>query len=107
MVPSGTRGIDVQEPDGVADWEAALPSSEALTLTGMETMQEAFRWWREEAGQRIHREAQELAVLLVQCRFLALIRAGINVLPLTPNVPIAVATHDSDIVVRFDPPHRL
>ena len=100
----------LDDPEGewferLADYEAELPWQRALTLTGMEPMQRAFEWWyKEDEHDKQLDRSNELADWLVQCRFLALMRDAVAAGTLSPSVPVAAATHDSELVLRFDPP---
>ena len=94
----GSTDVDVL--DELSNVDAHLHWKQALTLSGMEQMQEAFRWFYEDTGaDRRHEAETELAILLVQCRFLILMREAVGVRQLSPHVPVAAATHDSDLVV--------
>lgn len=89
---------DVDLLDELSGMDSEVPHSEALTLTGMEAMQEAFRWYHE-VDNHGNRGAAGLADLLVKCRFLRLMGDG----PLSPDVPAVAATHDSGLVPKFEP----
>ena len=94
-----SKVIDGKNPDELADFQAELHFREDLTLTGMEAMQEAYRWWSDNYSDHPEAEDSEsIANLLVQTRFLSLIRAGVNHGPISPSVPVAAAAHDSDLI---------
>lgn len=106
-----SREIEITDPfedgtetdDALSGVDAELHWNRALTLTGMELMQEAFRWWNEETDSSGgYSYASDVGGLLVQCRFLSLMKDGRAAGALSPDVPIAAATHDSDLIVKFD-----
>jgi hypothetical protein len=102
-----SRVVDHRELDDLSGFEAEIPWQQALTLTGMEAMQEAFRWWHEETDHRDFKDEATLANLLVQCRYLALMRDAVALDRPGVPVPVAAGTHGSDIVFRFDPPEQV
>lgn len=74
-----------------------------LTLIGMESMQRAFEWWREnEDLWATNADSETLAQLLVECRFIELLRNACSLGPLQPDVPLAAGAHESGMIIRVN-----
>jgi hypothetical protein len=94
----------VDDPD-VLDWLCnwSSPKPSQLTLTGLEDVQEDFRWYTEATVHEkgAYETANEVAVLLVMVRFVQSIEAAIQSGDLAKLVPILATAHDFDIVARW------
>jgi hypothetical protein len=98
-----SRAIDVTGSDDRAYFDSEVHYSNDLTLSGMEAMQDAYKWWDVAGHPDDASESETIANLLVQVRFMALIRAGVLHGPLPNNVPVAAAAHESDLVITITP----
>ena len=98
-----SREIDYRDAYELSQYDTGVANMQStLTLTGMEPMQHAFEWWGDNEQLRsTYADAETLAQLLVECRFIELLRNACAVGPLEPDVPLAAAAHDSEMVLRL------
>jgi hypothetical protein len=96
-------GRDPDDLEWLCEWRS--PEYPQITLTGLENIQEDFRWYIEGRiyDQHTHDKAEECAVLLVMTRFVQLIGASLAAYPSSVRVPVLATAHDFDIVGRFEP----
>lgn len=86
--------------DWLSDWES--PSWPDVTLTGLEDGQADFEWFmNQEDIDPIVEEAQEVAILLVMCRFMQLIASAFPLIAQRTDVSFTLlaTTHDSDTIL--------
>ncbi len=96
----------VDDPDDL-DWLSSWSSPEwpQFTLTGLEDVQEDFRWYMENKvyEEKTYETVRELAVLLVMVRFVQLVETAIQLRNLAKPVPMLATAHEFDIVARWIP----
>jgi hypothetical protein len=94
---------DVSDLDWLSNWSS--PDNAWVVLTGLESIQDDFRWYSEIEGQerKPYEYIKELAVLLVMIRFVQLIESVINSGKLIKTVPVLATAHDFDMLGRFMP----
>ncbi len=92
---------DQEDLDWLSDWISDDWSG--LTLEGLEGTQNDFDWYINNSGEIdiFVKEAEELAVLLVMCKFARLICAAVATGKITKRIPILATAHDFDIIPRF------
>ncbi|HXT58963.1 MAG TPA: hypothetical protein VN699_10010 [Pirellulales bacterium] len=94
---------DPDDLDWLCDWSS--PKWPQLTLTGLEDIQEDFKWYMENEvyDKNTHNAGEELAVLLVMVRFVQLTQAALESGNLAKPIPVLATAHDFDIFGRFAP----
>lgn len=94
-------GDDPDDLEWLCDWSS--PEWKQLTLTGLEGVQEDFRWYMENKvyEKGTYEIVKEAAVLLVMVRFAQLIDTAIRSGDLAKAVPILATAHEFDIVARW------
>jgi hypothetical protein len=95
-------GTNPRDLEWLCAWQSAGPE---VTLKGLENVQADFAWyhakeiWKDKKFQR----AYELAVLLVMCKFVSLIKLALTSGPRKKPIPVLATAHDFDIIFRFEP----
>jgi hypothetical protein len=94
---------DAQNLEWLCEWQSA--DWPQVTLDGLEPVQADFRWyhaneiWKDKEFKR----AEEIAVLLVMCKYVALINSVLAAGPRSKPIPVLATAHDFDILARFEP----
>jgi hypothetical protein len=94
---------DPDDLEWLCEWKS--PEFPQFTLTGLEEVQNDFRWYMQNDiyNKHTHEMAQEYAVLLVMTRFVQLIGESLAAHPVLVPVPVLATAHDFDILGRFEP----
>jgi hypothetical protein len=92
---------------GFLDWLAYWDSQDwpDVTLLGLEKTQKEFDWYSNKNGYKDDSAQlpEELATLLVMCKFTRLIQKSVQSGKIEKKIPIFATAHDFDIIPKFMP----
>ena len=94
---------DRDDVDWLCEWNPV--DWPEVTLTGLESVQADFAWYMNEEmyNDEKFERAEEVAVLLVMCKFVSLIEGALASGARAKPIPVFATAHDFDIVGRFEP----
>ena len=100
-------GYEQYEPnpddlDWLSDWQSE--DDPKITLKGLEKVQADFKWYHanEIWNDKKYKQAYQIALLLVMCKFVALIESALQAGKRAKPIPVLATAHDFDIVGRFE-----
>lgn len=93
---------DSDDMDWLSDWQS--PDWSPVKLKGLEAVQADFKWYqaKEMWKDKTLKRAYDIAVLLVMCKFVALIESALAAGPRSKPIPVFATAHDFDIFGRFE-----
>ena len=88
--------------DWLSDWQSE--DDPKITLKGLEEVQADFKWYHSQQiwKDKKFKQAYELALLLVMCKFVSLIESALQVGARAKPIPVLATAHDFDIIGRFE-----
>ena len=96
-------GSDPDDLEWLCDWES--PTWKDVTLEGLEAVQADFDWYHSNEiwNDKTFESAYDVSLLLVMCKYVALIESSLRSGARTKSIPVLATAHDFDIVGRFPP----